>query len=90
MPAAPGVPAVPALPAYTLTGNLVRDLDRSLPNTIPRYDTIQVFTYTSGSVMGDPGRAPDTDDHGAAPRHVAEFVAIIGRSQGGTWRAEAR
>jgi peptidoglycan hydrolase-like protein with peptidoglycan-binding domain len=90
VPAAPGVPGVPALPAYTLTGNLVRDLDRSLPNTIPRYDTIQVFTYTSGSVMGDPGRAPDTHDHGAAPRHVAEFVAIIGRSQGGTWRAEAR
>jgi len=90
VPAAPGVPAVPALPAYPLTGGLVRDLDRSLPNTNPRYDTIQVFTYTSGSVMGDPGRAPDIHDHGAAPRHVAEFVAILGRSQGGTWRAVAR
>jgi peptidoglycan hydrolase-like protein with peptidoglycan-binding domain len=90
VPAAPGVPAVPALPAYTLTGDLVRDLDRSLPNTIPRYNTIQVFTYSSGSVMGDPRRAPDVHDHGSAPRHVAEFVAILGRSQGGTWRAVAR
>lgn len=90
VPAAPGVPAVPALPPLPLTGDLIRDLDRALPATNPRYETIQVFTYTSGSIMGDPARAPDVHDHGAAPRHVAEFLGILGRSLGGTFRAEAR
>lgn len=90
VPAAPGPPPVAALPAVPLTGDLVVDLDAALPNTTPRYDTIQVFTYTSGSIMGDPGRVTDTQDHGAAPRHVEEFVGIIGRALGGTWKAEQR
>ncbi|WP_395244385.1 peptidoglycan-binding protein [Agromyces sp. MMS24-K17] len=90
VPAAPGVPAVPALPALPLTGDLIRDLDRALPATNQRYETIQVFTYSSGSIMGDPARAPDVHDHGAGTRHVAEFIGILGRSLGGAFRAEAR
>ena len=79
LPAAtvPAVVGPPALPAVPLTGNLVRDLDASLPNDNDRYNTIQVLTYTSGSLMGDPGRAPDTHDHGVQPRHVQEFVDIL-------------
>ncbi|RXZ49847.1 peptidoglycan-binding domain-containing protein [Agromyces binzhouensis] len=90
VPASPGVPALPALPAYTLTTDLVTDLDRSLRGTADRYETIQVFTYTSGSIMGDPRRAPDIHDHGAEPRHIAEFLGILGRTLGGTFRGEER
>lgn len=90
VPAAAGPPPVPALPAYMLTGNLVRDLVGALPNTANRYDTLQVLTYTSGSVMGDPLRVFDPHDHGTQPRHVAEFVTILGRAMGGAWRAERR
>jgi hypothetical protein len=85
-----GPPAHPARPAFTTTGNLVRDLETALRDTSDKYETIQVLTYTSGSIMGDPDRATDVHDHGAQPRHVAEFVAITGRALGGTWRAEAR
>jgi peptidoglycan hydrolase-like protein with peptidoglycan-binding domain len=85
-----GPPAHPARPAFTTTGDLVRDLETALRDTTDKYETIQVLTYTSGSIMGDPDRATDVHDHGAQPRHVAEFVAITGRALGGTWRAEAR
>lgn len=88
--AVPGPPPVAAQPAVALTGNLVNDLNAALPNTNPRYNTIQSLTYSSGSLMGDPGRAPDPHDHGAQPRHVAEFVAIVGKALGGAWRAERR
>ena len=75
--------------------DLVDDLDVSLPDDpaggpIPKYDTIQVFTYTSGSLMGDPSRHPDPHDHGVQPRHVMEFVEIIQQARGGTWKAMAR
>ena len=85
-----GPPRTRPVAAATTTGNLVRDLETSLRDTTDKYETIQVLTYSSGSIMGDPGRATDVHDHGAQPRHVAEFVAITGRALGGTWRAEAR
>jgi hypothetical protein len=75
--------------------DLVDDLDVNLPDDpaggpIPKYDTIQVFTYTSGSLMGDPSRHPDPHDHGVQPRHVMGFVEIIQQARGGTWKAMAR
>lgn len=75
--------------------DLVKDLDVNLPadpagGPIPKYDTIQVFTYTSGSLMGDPARHPDPHDHGVQPRHVMEFVDIIQKARGGTWKVVAR
>jgi peptidoglycan hydrolase-like protein with peptidoglycan-binding domain len=88
--AVPGPPPVPAQPAVPLTGNLIVDLNAALPDDNDRYETIQVFSYSSGSIMGDPDRAPDTHDHGAQPRHLAEFVAILGRALGGTWEAKRR
>jgi peptidoglycan hydrolase-like protein with peptidoglycan-binding domain len=90
VPFSPGPPPVAAQPAVPLTGDLIADLDASLPNTGNRYNVIQVLTYTSGSIMGDPSRAPDPHDHGAQPRHVAEFTGILGQALGGNWRAERR
>jgi hypothetical protein len=90
LPAVVGPPPHPARPAATSTGNLVRDLETSLRDTTDKYETIQVLTYSSGSIMGDDARVSDPHDHGAQPRHVAEFVALTGRALGGTWRAEAR
>jgi peptidoglycan hydrolase-like protein with peptidoglycan-binding domain len=89
-PGSPGPPPVAALPAVPLSGNLARDLDRALPDTTNRYETIQVLTYSSGSVMGDPGRAADPHDHGSQPRHVQQFVDVLARTLGGAWRAERR
>ena len=87
--AAPGVAAMPPVP---LTTNLVRDLEAALVDNaaLDRYNTIQVLTYSSGSLMGDPSRAFDPHDHGAQPRHVQEFVDIIARVEGGRWHAELR
>jgi peptidoglycan hydrolase-like protein with peptidoglycan-binding domain len=90
LPADVGPPPHPARAAANTTGNLARDLETSLRDTSDKYETIQVLTYSSGSVMGDTNRVTDVHDHGAQPRHVAEFVAITGRALGGTWRAEAR
>jgi peptidoglycan hydrolase-like protein with peptidoglycan-binding domain len=86
----PAVVGPPAQPAVALGTNLARDLDQSLPNDADRYATIQVLTYTSGSLMGDPGRAPDPHDHGVQPRHVQEFVDVVAAARGGRWRAELR
>ncbi|WP_433379125.1 peptidoglycan-binding domain-containing protein [Actinoplanes sp. CA-142083] len=86
----PGPPPVPGQPAIPLSGNLLRDLDAALPNDNDRYETIQRFSYSSGSIMGDPGREKDPHDHGAQPRHIAEFMAILGRALGGTWEAKRR
>jgi peptidoglycan hydrolase-like protein with peptidoglycan-binding domain len=77
------------------SGDLVKDLDVNLPadpagGPIAKYPTIQVFTYTSGSLMGDPSRHPDPHDHDVQPRHVMEFVEIIQKARGGTWTAVAR
>ena len=92
--ASAGPPPVAAQPAINLTGNLVRDLDVALPNDPSRvtakYDTIEVFTYDSGSIMGDPKRHPDPHDHGAQPRHVREFSDIVQSVRGGTWVPEPR
>jgi hypothetical protein len=40
--------------------------------------------------MGDPARHPDPHDHGVQPRHVMEFVEIIQKARGGTWKVVAR
>ena len=88
--AVPGPPPVPALPAVPLTGDLLFDLNAALPDDNDRYETIQRFSYSSGSIMGDPAREKDPHDHGAQPRHIAEFMAILGRALGGTWEAKRR
>lgn len=88
--ALPGPPPVAAKPAVPLTGDLLRDLDAALPDDNDRYETIQRFSYSSGSIMGDPGREKDPHDHGAQPRHIAEFMTILGRALGGTWEAKRR
>ncbi|MCU7729175.1 peptidoglycan-binding protein [Actinoplanes sp. KI2] len=88
--AAPGPPPVPAQPAVALTGDLIFDLNAALPDDNDRYATIQVFSYSSASLLGDPGREFDPHDHGAQPRHVAEFMAILGQALGGTWEAKRR
>ncbi|WP_433303423.1 peptidoglycan-binding domain-containing protein [Actinoplanes sp. CA-030573] len=90
VPASPGPPPVPPRPAVPLTGDLLTDLNAALPDDNDRYETIQRFGYSSGSIMGDPGREKDPHDHGAQPRHIAEFVAILGRALGGTWEAKRR
>ena len=90
MAAVLGPPPVPAQLAVPLTGDLIRDLDAALPDTADRYETIQVYSFSSGSIMGDSSRAPDPHDHGAQPRHIAEFTAILGRALGGTWEAKLR
>lgn len=90
LPALPAPNAQPAKPAATFTGQLVRDLEVAFRDTNDKYETIQVFTYSSGSVMGDPSRVSDPHDHGAEPRHVAQFAGIVGKALGGTWRAVAR
>ncbi|WP_030442134.1 peptidoglycan-binding domain-containing protein [Actinoplanes subtropicus] len=88
--ASPGPPPVPFQPAVALTGDLLFDLNAALPDDKDRYATIQVFSYSSASLMGDPGREFDPHDHGAQPRHIAEFMAILGRALGGTWEAKRR
>ncbi|GAA0558551.1 hypothetical protein GCM10010172_46970 [Paractinoplanes ferrugineus] len=93
VPAVPGVvgpPSVPGKPAVTLTGDLLFDLNAALPDDTDRYETIQVLSYSSGSVMGDQSRVSDPHDHGAQPRHLGEFMAILGRALGGTWEAKRR
>ncbi|GIF23929.1 peptidoglycan hydrolase-like protein with peptidoglycan-binding domain [Actinoplanes tereljensis] len=85
-----GPPPVPAKPAVPLTGDLLFDLNAALPSDNNSYETIQTFSYSSGSIMGDPGRVTDPHDHGAQPRHLGEFMAILGRALGGTWEAKRR
>jgi len=51
------------------------------------FELIEPFTYSSGSMMGDPGRhaADNPHDHGVQPRHVREFLGYIrawGRAKG--------
>lgn len=92
IPAAVGPPAQGSM---TTTGNLVRDLENALPDDTPgtgapKYNTIEVFTYSSGSLMGDPARVNDPHDHGVQPRHVQEFIDVLDRVKGGTWVAIER
>lgn len=89
IPAAVGPPTQTAM---TTSGNLVRDLESALPpdvagGPINKYNTIEVFTYSSGSLMGDAGRVNDPHDHGVQPRHIQEFVDVIARIKGGAWVA---
>ncbi len=92
VPAVAAAPGVVARPAIPLTTNLVRDLDAALVEnaSIDKYNTIQVLTYSSGSMMGDPSRAFDPHDHGVQARHVQEFVDILQQARGGRWHAELR
>ena len=73
------------LNAVPLTTNLVRDLESALVDNAnqDKYNTIQVLTYSSGSMMGDSSRAFDPHDHGVQPRHVQEFVDVIQQVRGG-------
>ena len=93
--AVPAAVGPPVQTAMTTTGNLVRDLEKALPpdpdgGPINKYNTIEVFTYSSGSLMGDPTRTNDPHDHGVQPRHVQEFLDILDRVKGGTWVALER
>jgi peptidoglycan hydrolase-like protein with peptidoglycan-binding domain len=87
---------VTASAAFTTTNDLVTDLNNGLLNDaqdrIPadKYATIEVLTYDSGSVMGDPGRQPDRHEHGAEPRHVREFARIVQHVKGGAWEVAPR
>jgi hypothetical protein len=85
-------PGQPAQAAFTTTGRLVEDLDQGLPDdaALSRYNLIQALTYSSGSIMGDPGRVTDHDHGGAQPRHIQEFVDHITAIRGGTWRGATR
>ena len=75
-----------------LCAHLARDLEAALVENanLDKYNTIQVLTYTSGSMMGDPTRAFDPHDHGVQARHVQEFVDVIQQVRGGRWHAELR
>jgi peptidoglycan hydrolase-like protein with peptidoglycan-binding domain len=92
VPAVVAAPGVAPLAAVPLTTNLVRDLEAALVENanLDKYNTIQVLTYTSGSMMGDPTRAFDPHDHGVQARHVQEFVDVIQQVRGGRWHAELR
>ncbi len=103
LPAVPPPAGAAPDPARAATGNLVPDLDTGLTNTadpanpagagsipINKYEVIEIFSYSSGSIMGDPSRHADPHDHGAQPRHVQEFVDIVRAHRGGNWVAAFR
>jgi peptidoglycan hydrolase-like protein with peptidoglycan-binding domain len=96
VPQAPNNPGATASPAFATTNDLVKDLNKGLLNDaqdiIPtdKYETIEVLTYDSGSVMGDSSRQPDRHEHGAEPRHVREFAKIVQHVKGGVWEVAAR
>jgi hypothetical protein len=97
VPAAPPNRGIAASNAFATTPNdLVGDLDKGLTNndggSIPlsKYQTIEVLTYDSGAIMGDPSRQPDQHEHGAQPRHVREFAEIVQQVKGGTWEPAPR
>jgi len=74
----------------------VKDLDTGLTNfdlgSIPndKYQVIEVLSYDSGSIMGDPSRQADQHEHGAEPRHVREFTQIVAHTKGGAWEPRQR
>lgn len=75
-------------PAFvTSRTDIASDLFRALDAS---YEIIQVLTYSTGSMMGDPSRVHDPHDHGVRPRHVQEFVDLVAAARGGSWRAEPR
>jgi hypothetical protein len=80
-------PGDPGRPAMNTTGQIVEDLDKGVRDDASgnRYNVIQALTYSSGSLMGDPGRVTDHDHGAAQPRHVQEFCDHIARIKGGAW-----
>ena len=98
LPALPEIPATattkgrPARPEKTSTGRLVEDVEAGVRDDADshRYAVIQALTYSSGSVMGDPGRVTDHEHGGVQPRHVRQFVEHIARVRGGKWRIVGR
>jgi hypothetical protein len=80
-------------PAFTTTQTAIATDIRKVmvppPNSVLGYEMIQVLTYSSGSMMGDPSRVTDPHDHGVQPRHVQEF-ADLAAARGGSWRIEPR
>jgi hypothetical protein len=82
----------PGRPAMATTGQLVEDLDVGIRDDAAgnRYDVIQALTYSTGSLMGDPGRVNDHDHGEPQPRHVQEFCDHIARIRGGAWTVVRR
>jgi hypothetical protein len=77
------------MPGFTTSQtDIAHDLNDSMG--ILAYDAIQVLTYTSGSLMGDPSRVRDPHDHGVQPRHVQEFADLVAAARGGTWTVQPR
>ncbi len=76
--------------------DIVRHMAAQIPDATPgtpgadEFEAIDPFTYSSGSVMGDPSRHPDAHDHGVQSRHVREFVEAIQANKGGTWEVRPR
>jgi peptidoglycan hydrolase-like protein with peptidoglycan-binding domain len=102
VPAQARIAAVPpnlgvaASPAFNTSNDLVGDLDKGLLNFDsglipgPKYQTIEVLSYDSGSIMGDPSRQPDQHEHGAQARHLREFSNIVQAAKGGVWEPAPR
>jgi hypothetical protein len=87
--AVPAKPPPGPMPAFTTSQtDIAHDLNDSMG--ILAYDAIQVLTYTSGSLMGDPSRVHDPHDHGVQPRHVQEFADRVAAARGGTWTVQPR
>ncbi len=87
--AVPAKPPPGPMPAFTTSQtDIAHDLNDSMG--ILAYDAIQVLTYTSGSLMGDPSRVHDPHDHGVQPRHVQEFADRVAAVRGGTWTVRPR
>jgi hypothetical protein len=79
-----------------LTHNdLIADIIVAVPVFNQQFALVDPFTYTAGSMMGDPRAggshvAADPHDHGVQPRHVREFAGYVrewATAQGipGTW-----
>ncbi|MGH9135340.1 MAG: hypothetical protein ACRDZZ_15480, partial [Ilumatobacteraceae bacterium] len=85
----PAKPPPKPKPAFTTSQtDIAHDINDSVG--IAGYEAIQVLTYTSGSLMGDPSRVTDPHDHGVQPRHVQEFCDRVAAARGGSWRVEPR
>jgi len=79
-----------------LTHNdLIADIIAAVPVFNDQFDLVEPFTYTAGSMMGDPSAggshvAANPHDHGVQPRHVREFAGYVrewatGQGIPGTW-----
>ena len=79
-----------------LTGNdIVQDIIVAVPVFNQQFELVEPFTYTAGSMMGDPAAggahvAANPHDHGVQPRHVREFAGYVqewatGQGMPGAW-----